>query len=47
MINTAGDVWYYHLEIFGEYFDAHPVTVAWFVANMIMIYALYKHIKSV
>jgi len=47
MINAAGDVWYYHLEIFGEYFDAHPVTVVWFVANMFMIYALYKHIKSV
>ncbi|NIT60661.1 MAG: hypothetical protein GWN00_32005, partial [Aliifodinibius sp.] len=25
MINAAGDVWYYHLEIFGHYFDAHPV----------------------
>jgi len=47
MINAAGDVWYYHLEIFGEYFDAHPVTVVWFVANLFMIYALYKHIKSV
>ena len=47
MINAAGDVWYYHLEIFGEYFDAHPVTVVWFVANLFMIYALYKHIKNI
>ena len=47
MINAAGDVWHYHLEIFGEYFDAHPVTVVWFVANLFMIYALYKHIKSI
>ena len=47
MINAAGDVWYYHLEIFGEYFDAHPVTVVWFVANMFIIYALYKHVKII
>lgn len=47
MINAAGDIWYYHLEIFGEYYDAHPVTVVWYVANMFMIYALYKHIKAI
>ncbi|QUC64093.1 histidine kinase [Nitrosopumilus sp. K4] len=47
MINAAGDVWYYHLEIFGEYSDAHPVTTVWFVANMFVIYALCKHIKTI
>lgn len=47
MINAAGDVWYYHLEIFGQYFDSHPVTVVWYVANLFMIYALYKHLKTV
>jgi len=47
LINAAGDVWYYHLEIFGEYSDAHPVTVVWFIANMFMIYALYKHLKII
>lgn len=47
MISTAGDVWYYHLEIFGHYYDAHPVTVVWFVANSFIIYALYKHIKTI
>ncbi len=47
MINAAGDVWYYHLEIFGHYFDAHPVTVVWYVANMFIIYALFKHIKII
>ncbi len=45
LINAIGDVWYYHLEIFGEYFDAHPVTVIWYVSNLLMIYALYKHQK--
>lgn len=47
MINAAGDVWYYHLEIFGEYFDAHPVTVIWYVANLFIIYALIKHLKII
>ncbi len=47
MINAAGDVWYYHLEIFGEYYDAHPVTVVWFVANLFIIYALVKHLKII
>jgi len=47
MINAAGDVWYYHLEIFGHYHDAHPVTVVWYVANMFIIYALFKHIKII
>jgi hypothetical protein len=47
MLNAAGDVWYYQLEIFGEYFDAHPVTVVWYVANLFMIYALFKHLKTV
>lgn len=46
MINAAGDVWYYHLEIFGEYYDAHPVTVVWYVANLFMVYALIKHLKT-
>jgi len=47
MINASGDVWYYHLEIFGQYYDAHPLTSAWFVANMFIIYALYKHLKII
>lgn len=45
LINALGDLWYYHLEIFGEYFDAHPVTVVWYVSSFLMIYALYKHQK--
>ena len=47
MINAMGDVWYYHLEIFGQYYDAHPVTTVWFVANLFMIYALCKHLKTI
>jgi hypothetical protein len=47
MINASGDVWYYHLEIFSEYYDAHPVTVVWFVANLFIGYALIKHLKII
>ncbi len=46
-INAMGDLWYYYLEIFGAYYDAHPVTVVWYVSNLIMIYALYKHQKII
>ena len=42
-LNTVGDVWYYHLEIFGLYTDQHIVNVIWHLSNMIMIYALFKH----
>lgn len=47
LINAVGDVWYYNLEIFGAYYDAHPVTVVWYVSNLLMIYALYKHQKII
>lgn len=47
LINAIGDVWYYYLEIFGAYYDAHPVTVVWYVSNLMMIYALYKHQKII
>jgi hypothetical protein len=47
MINAFGDIWYYHLEIFGQYYDGHPVTVIWFVSNLFIIYALYKHAKII
>ena len=46
MINVVCDIWYYHLEIFGEYYDGHIVTAGWYIANMMMIYALYKEVKA-
>ena len=45
LINALGDLWYYHLEIFGGYSDLHPLNSIWYVSNLIMIYALYKHQK--
>ena len=47
LINSVADLWYYQLEIYGLYFDNHPVTILWFSSNMIMVYALYKHQKII
>ena len=45
LINALGDLWYYVEELIGYYHDAHPVTVIWWIANAIVVYALYKHQK--
>ena len=45
LINALGDLWYYYLEIFGGYSDTHVLNSIWYVSNLIMIYALYKHQK--
>ena len=47
LTNALGDLWYYYLELAGAYYDAHPVTVVWYVSNLIMVYALYKHQKII
>jgi hypothetical protein len=44
---TIGDVWYYYLEIFGEYDLLHPVNMFWYSGYWIIVYALYKHRKSI
>jgi hypothetical protein len=44
-LHVFGDMWYYYLEIFGQYEDTHVVNVFWPVGGMIIIYALYKHQK--
>lgn len=40
------DVWYYYMEIFETYDNSHPVNTVWMASFMIVIYALYKHHKS-
>lgn len=40
---TAGDVWYYYLEILGNYELTHPVNLFWYAGYWIVVYALYKH----
>jgi len=47
LIFTIGDVWYYWLEVFGEYDLLHPVNLLWYIPDGIVIYALYKHGKAI
>jgi hypothetical protein len=44
-LNTAGDVYYYYLEIFGIYTRTHLMNVLWFVSPLIVTYSLYRHYK--
>ena len=43
LANTLGDVWYYNIEIFGDYSLEHPVNAFWYASYWIVVYALYKH----
>jgi hypothetical protein len=47
LINNIGDVWYYYLELFEGFDLYHPVNLFWYLSSGIMIYALYKHSKSI
>lgn len=47
MAYTIGDVWYYYLEIFGDYDLLHPVNLFWYAGYWIAVYALYKHRKNI
>jgi hypothetical protein len=47
MINSVADVWYYYLEIFGQYDEVHVVNSMWIAGFMIVAYALYKHRKTI
>jgi hypothetical protein len=44
-LNTAGDVYYYYLEIFEIYTRTHLMNVLWFVSPLIITYSLYRHYK--
>lgn len=44
-LHIFGDIWYYYLEIFGEYTDTHVVNTLWQAGWMVIIYSLYKHQK--
>ena len=47
LLLTMGDVWYYNLELFGEYELVHPVNMFWYAGYWVVIYALYKHKKTI
>jgi len=44
---TIGDIWYYYLEFLGEFDLTHPVNMFWYAGYWIIIYALYKHKKTI
>ena len=41
------DVWYYYLEEVGEFTITHPVNTLWVLSNIFIVYALYKHKKTI
>ncbi|MEC4848463.1 MAG: histidine kinase [Nitrosarchaeum sp.] len=47
MINLIGDVWYYYIEVIESYSLEHPVNLFWYSAYLLILYALYKHKKSI
>lgn len=46
-VRNIADVWYYYLEIFGQYTDTHVTNTMWFAGWMIITYALYLHKKAI
>ncbi|MBS3922330.1 MAG: histidine kinase [Nitrosarchaeum sp.] len=46
-INLIGDVWYYYIEVIESYSLSHPVNLFWYSAYLLILYALYKHKKSI
>ena len=41
------DVWYYYLEEIEQFTITHPVNTLWIISNIFMVYALYKHKKTI
>ncbi|MFB5628815.1 MAG: histidine kinase [Nitrosarchaeum sp.] len=46
MLNVVGDTWYYYIEVGEGYTLDHPVNLFWYSAYLLILYALYKHKKS-
>lgn len=44
---SIADAWYYYLEELEVFTIIHPVNTLWLVSNIFMIYALYKHKKTI
>ena len=47
LFSTAGDTLYRYTDTIASYDYADPTTSLWLASSMIMIYALYKHQKSI
>ena len=46
-LSTIADVWYVYIEIFEAFNNQHPANTIWMASFMIIIYALYKHQKTI
>jgi len=44
---AVADVWYYYLEEIEAFSIKDPVNTLWVLSNSIMVYALYKHKKTI
>jgi len=44
---TFADVWYYYLELIKEYSSSNFINTLWVLSNMLIVYALYKHRKTI
>ena len=47
VLQSSGDVWYFYLETFEQYYLTHPVDLFWYASYMTIIYALFKHKKII
>lgn len=46
-IGALGDLWYYPLDVLGEYDYGHPVDIIWVASDAILIFALSIHRKLI
>ena len=46
-LSTAGDILYHYTDIISKYDTTDPTTGLWLASSMVIIYALYKHQKSI
>ena len=44
---AVADMWYYYLEEIEAFSIKDPVNTLWVLSNMFMVYALYKHKKTI
>lgn len=45
LMTTFGDIWYYYLEVTGEYSLLHPVNLFWYAGTIILGFFIYSHRK--
>jgi len=47
LLYSFADAWYYYLEEMEVFSITHPVNTLWLLSNIFMVYALYKHKKTI